>query len=247
MAWSTRELAELAGTTVNTVRHYHQVGLLAEPERRVNGYKQYGVPDLVRLLRIRRLVDLGIPLARIAEVVDGGDRGGDALRELDAELAATIERLRRVREDIAAIRRERAPADAPAGFAESAGTMSEADRSILHIYGRLYDDEAMTDLRQMVTEDPPELRDAIDGLPADADEETRQHLAEAMVPSMVELLRTYPWLRDPTQHTARNARSVQQTLVEAVVELYNPAQLDVFARTSALALERIRRDDEADG
>jgi DNA-binding transcriptional MerR regulator len=33
MAWSTRELAELASTTVNTIRHYHRLGLLAEPER----------------------------------------------------------------------------------------------------------------------------------------------------------------------------------------------------------------------
>src|SRR5204863_5377681 len=40
MAWSTREIAELAGTSLRAVRHYHEVGLLAEPERRANGYKQ---------------------------------------------------------------------------------------------------------------------------------------------------------------------------------------------------------------
>jgi DNA-binding transcriptional MerR regulator len=34
MAWSTRELAELAGTTVNTIRHYHRGGPLAAPGRR---------------------------------------------------------------------------------------------------------------------------------------------------------------------------------------------------------------------
>jgi DNA-binding transcriptional MerR regulator len=70
MPWSTRQLADLAGTTVNTVRHYHQVGLLPEPERRSNGYKQYTVPHLVRLLRIRRLVDLGVPLSRIDSMED---------------------------------------------------------------------------------------------------------------------------------------------------------------------------------
>jgi DNA-binding transcriptional MerR regulator len=41
MAWSTPQLAELAGATVNTIRHYHRLGLLDEPERRHNGYKQY--------------------------------------------------------------------------------------------------------------------------------------------------------------------------------------------------------------
>lgn len=37
MAWSTRRLAELAGTSLRTVRHYHEVELLAEPERRADG------------------------------------------------------------------------------------------------------------------------------------------------------------------------------------------------------------------
>ncbi|MFD2466244.1 MerR family transcriptional regulator [Amycolatopsis silviterrae] len=44
------------------MRHYHEVGLLAEPERLANGYKQYGVVHLVRLLRIKRLVGLGFSL-----------------------------------------------------------------------------------------------------------------------------------------------------------------------------------------
>jgi AraC-like DNA-binding protein len=57
MAWSTREIAELAGTSLRAVRHYHEVGLLAEPERRANGYKQYGVAHLIRVLRIKRLTD----------------------------------------------------------------------------------------------------------------------------------------------------------------------------------------------
>ena len=90
MAWSTRELADLAGTTVNTVRHYHRLGLLAQPDRRYNGYKQYGVPHLVRLLRIRRLADLGIPLNEVAGVLDGDDDSPEALRQLDGELAAGI-------------------------------------------------------------------------------------------------------------------------------------------------------------
>ena len=51
MAWSTRQLAELAGTTVKTVRHYHEIGLLSEPERASNGYKQYRTEHLVRLLQ----------------------------------------------------------------------------------------------------------------------------------------------------------------------------------------------------
>lgn len=89
MTWSTRELAELAGTSVRTVRHYHDVGLLEQPERGSNGYKRYGVAHLLRVLRIKRLSDLGIPLSRIAEMgEDGYPR--ESLHTLDAELAATI-------------------------------------------------------------------------------------------------------------------------------------------------------------
>ena len=103
MAWSTRELADLTGTTVNTVRHYHRLGLLDLPERSVNGYKQYGVQHVVRLLRIRRLVDLGVPLMQIAELSSDVERTPEALLAVDAQLAEQIERLQRARDDIAAI------------------------------------------------------------------------------------------------------------------------------------------------
>ncbi|WFF00186.1 MerR family DNA-binding transcriptional regulator [Micromonospora sp. WMMD964] len=54
VAWSARELAELSGTTVNAIRHYHRIGLLDEPSRRYNGYQQYGVSDPVLLPVTRR-------------------------------------------------------------------------------------------------------------------------------------------------------------------------------------------------
>jgi DNA-binding transcriptional MerR regulator len=73
MAWSTREIADLAGNSLRAVRCYHEIGLLAEPERHPNGYKQYGVTHLLRLLRIKRLVDLGFSPAGIAEM--GGTTG----------------------------------------------------------------------------------------------------------------------------------------------------------------------------
>ncbi|MFF3869658.1 MerR family transcriptional regulator [Micromonospora sp. NPDC001898] len=80
MARSTREFAEFAGTTVNTIRHYHRLGLLSKPSRRYNGYKQYDVHNLARLVRIRRIAELGVPLARITEVEADGDGTAVALR-----------------------------------------------------------------------------------------------------------------------------------------------------------------------
>ncbi|MEV6868753.1 MerR family transcriptional regulator [Streptosporangium subroseum] len=237
MAWSTRELAELAGTTVNTIRHYHRLGLLDEPERRYNGYKQYGVQDLVRLLRIRRLAELGVPLSQIGEVGAGGDGTPDALRQLDAELAAHIERLQRARFDIAAILRDSASADVPAGFESVASRLSEADSSIIHIYTQLYDEDAMADLRRMVEADTGPIDTEIDALSPDADEATRQRLAERLAPILAQNLIDYPWLSDPVAHLSKSEHVTQQTFIEAVIELYNTAQLDVLHRASILARE----------
>lgn len=240
MPWSTRELAELAGTTVNTVRHYHRLGLLEEPERHYNGYKQYGVGHLVRLLRIRRLTDLGVPLSRIGQMGVGDEGTPQALRELDGELAASMERLRRAREDIAAILRDNAPADAPPGFESVAAELSEPDSSIIHIYTQLYDEQALADLRRMVEVDTStgQLGKEIDALPADADEPTRQRLAERLAPTLAQNLIDYPWLADPAAHLSKSEAATRQTIIEAVVDLYNPAQLDVFSRAALLAAER---------
>ena len=248
MAWSTRELADLAGTTVNTVRHYHRLGLLDEPTRRYNGYKQYGVRHLVRLLRIRRLAQLGVPLSQVGPVGAGDENASDALRAVDAELAANIERLQQARADIAAILRDDAPADAPAGFASVAAHLSEADRSIIHIYSRFYDDDALADLRRMVEVDAASgaVGEEIAALGTDADEATRQRLAERLAPTLARNLLDYPWLADPARHAVPHARATQQTFIDAVTELYNPAQIDVLHRAGLIAQERARAGAEPD-
>ena len=93
----SNEVAKLAGVTVRTLRHYHQLGLLAEPERSENGYRDYAATDVARVLRIKRLASLGFPLARIGAILDEmdapGRSGASALEELDRELALEIERL----------------------------------------------------------------------------------------------------------------------------------------------------------
>lgn len=133
VAWSTRELAELAGTTVESVRYYHQLGLLDEPERLGNGYMQYEVRHLVRLLQITRLTELGVPLAQIEAIVSTDDDPQGALRTIDAELAATIERLQRIRRELAAILQHGTSASLPEGFAEAGRDLSAADQSLLLI------------------------------------------------------------------------------------------------------------------
>jgi DNA-binding transcriptional MerR regulator len=108
------ELARLAGVTVRALRHYHQVGVLAEPERESSGFRSYDVHDLIRVLRIRRLANLGIPLERMPDLLDDpGDGAGELLEELDAELAGQIERLTTQRRLIAGLRAQNAAPDLP--------------------------------------------------------------------------------------------------------------------------------------
>ncbi|MEV0135642.1 MerR family transcriptional regulator [Dactylosporangium sp. NPDC050688] len=83
------ELAALVGVSTRTVRHYHHLGLLPEPARLVNGYREYRLRDAVVLARVRRLAELGLSLDEIRDVLadDRGRELREVLEELDAELA----------------------------------------------------------------------------------------------------------------------------------------------------------------
>ncbi len=249
MAWSTRELADLAGTTLRAVRHYHQVGLLAEPERRSNGYKQYGVAHLVRLLRIKRLVDLGLSLPRIAELGELDDHPAEALRALDAELAATIDRLQRTRAELRDILDQAAPTDLPPELAPVARVhLSEADRSFVAVLGRIVGPErqrAWAGMLQDLPDDP--VATEFDTLPDDADEPTRQAVAERMVPYVHALRARHPDLDEPYSDAPRGARFAEHTVGQALRDLHNSAQLDVLRRIHALLLREGRGDDRPAG
>jgi DNA-binding transcriptional MerR regulator len=236
MAWSTREIAELAGTSLRAVRHYHEVGLLAEPERRANGYKQYGVAHLVRLLHIKRLTDLGFSLSQIAAMGDTDSHPEDALRSLDAELAAAIERLQRARVELGLILRQSLPTDLPPEFAPAArAEMSDADRSLITVMTRILGPaprRAYADMLQSQPDDP--VNKEFDTLPADADEQTRQDIAERMVPYVQALFDEHPDLRAPATDAPRGEAFAMKTIGKALRELYNPAQLDVMRRVNTL-------------
>ena len=107
-----KDAADLAGVSVRTVRHYHACGLIPVPPT-VAGMRDYELSHLARLIRIRWLVESGLSLPRIAELLepepDGEDAGASDLREamvtLDArlsELTAQRQRLSRLLESVLA-------------------------------------------------------------------------------------------------------------------------------------------------
>jgi DNA-binding transcriptional MerR regulator len=73
--------AQLSGLTVETLRHYHQVGLLvpAEVDDRT-GYRRYGLRQLPRARALAALRDVGMPLGDAAAIVDATDRAARRAR-----------------------------------------------------------------------------------------------------------------------------------------------------------------------
>ena len=96
------QLASYVGVTVRTVRHYHQLGLLPEPERDHSGYRRYAAEDVIRLRRISALAQAGVPLAQVSTLLEAEPAEfSAAVTEIDAELEARIAELQQRRKDLA--------------------------------------------------------------------------------------------------------------------------------------------------
>jgi DNA-binding transcriptional MerR regulator len=96
------QLASYAGVTIRAVRHYHQIGLLQEPERDASGYRTYDAVAVVRLIRIRTLAEAGVPLARVRELLDANpETFAAATTAIDRQLRAQIRALQEHRRRIA--------------------------------------------------------------------------------------------------------------------------------------------------
>jgi DNA-binding transcriptional MerR regulator len=88
------ELAERSGVPARMLRYYEQQGLLA-PARTANGYRDYGAPQLDRVVQIRGLLDAGLPTRIIKQILPCLD-GPREIMFCDAtpEMIATLERER---------------------------------------------------------------------------------------------------------------------------------------------------------
>lgn len=96
------QLAAYAGVTVRAVRHYHQIGLLPEPERDASGYRRYGATAVVSLIKIRTLADAGVPRSQIGQMLEAdAPTFAEAVRRIDSHLRDEIERLESSRKQIA--------------------------------------------------------------------------------------------------------------------------------------------------
>lgn len=86
MEWTVKQLAERAGISGRTLRHYHHIGLL-EPDRiGPNGYRYYGPDAVGRLQRILLLRETGMALPEIAAALDNAEAPGGEVQALQVHL-----------------------------------------------------------------------------------------------------------------------------------------------------------------
>jgi DNA-binding transcriptional MerR regulator len=93
------EFAWLSQVTIETLRHYDRIGLLKPVYLdRFTGYRYYSLDQLPRLNRILALKDLGLPLEKIARMLDheiSADEIRDILKRRQVELKEHIQEAQR--------------------------------------------------------------------------------------------------------------------------------------------------------
>ena len=120
------ELADQAGLTSKTIRYYESIGLMSEPYRHANGYRDYDDDAADRLRFIRDSQAAGLTLAEVSEIV-GMKAAGEStcghtrslLARHIAEVDAQVERLLATRAELTAMA-ERADALDPASCTDPA-------------------------------------------------------------------------------------------------------------------------------
>lgn len=154
----SKEVADLAGVSVRTLRHYHQIGALPEPERSSNGYRHYELSHVAVLLRIRRLAALGVSLEAMPSYLDAaaGSDPDQLLVDLDRELQRQIAHLSEQRQRISQIRSSRQRPDLPPGLEIFAGLFggrshpaAELEQDASLVLAQLAGDSYESDLREL--------------------------------------------------------------------------------------------------
>ncbi|MBO3749371.1 MerR family transcriptional regulator [Streptosporangiaceae bacterium NEAU-GS5] len=249
------ELAALVGVSTRTVRHYHHLGLLPEPPRLGNGYREYRLRDAVLLARVRRLAELGLSLDEIRDVLadDQGRELREVLLELDHDLAGQQQAIaaRRARlaallaedelepdsaisPEMAAVLRDLAPAT-PGGSA-----FAEVDRELLALMDTVADPADRARLVAMVrplTE--PDAMARGQAIYARLDELADADLGDPRIEALaVDVVAHLPAEMAAEMVAAMGEGGRDFAWLEALGDAVSPAQAEVFRRVAALVKDR---------
>ena len=95
-------LAQLAGVSPDTIRHYERICVLPRASRTQSGYRLYPANALERVLVVQRALRIGFTLAELAEVLKARDAGGAPCHRV-YQLAQ--EKLKGIEADLEALKR----------------------------------------------------------------------------------------------------------------------------------------------
>jgi DNA-binding transcriptional MerR regulator len=112
MAFTVKQLADVAGVSARTLHYYDQIGLLKPAHYGENGYRYYGEEAALRLQQILFYKEMDFSLDRIGELLDRPD-------------FATVQALQNHRQ---ALQQRAVRLD---------GLIQTVDRTILHLKGEL--------------------------------------------------------------------------------------------------------------
>jgi precorrin-8X/cobalt-precorrin-8 methylmutase len=97
-----------SGITPRMVRHYHQLGLMPQPERSPANYRLYSQADVQRLKRIVALKQQGFQLTHIQKLLDTDgkdDPSTTLLSQLQRQYQAVIQQITQLRQTASALER----------------------------------------------------------------------------------------------------------------------------------------------
>jgi hypothetical protein len=132
------------------------------------------------------------------------------------------------------------PTELPAEIAAAAAgaALTDADRSYLVVMTRVLGPRGLriwTEVLRARPEHPAATE--FDELTEDADDATRQDVAEGMVDYHRRWHAAHPGLRDRAADAPRGPRFVEVISARTIAEVYGPAQRDVLGRMRALLRE----------
>lgn len=104
------ELARKTGLTTKTIRYYEDIGLIPEPDRDLNDYREYSERAIDRLLFIRDAQGSGLSLTEVASILELREEGqgtchhvAELLERHLADLDEHLRELRKTRKKLAAL------------------------------------------------------------------------------------------------------------------------------------------------
>lgn len=100
------ELAEHAGVSTDTLRHYERKGLIPAPRRSQNGYREYPANTLDRVRLVRRALTVGFTLDELIPILRERDKGGAPCRQVRALTATKLEQVEAQLKQMSALRDE---------------------------------------------------------------------------------------------------------------------------------------------